>query len=804
MDEQEILASLLKKPMHKRLLGYFKLSGPGYLQSAMTLGGGSIAACMTFGSLLGYELLWVQPLAIILGYFVLAAVAKQVCHTGERPYRAFGERLHPALAILWGASALLATLIWHFPQYTLTANGLVSLGQGIGINLDTGAGKCFIGALLLASACAVVYLYNAGSRGVKIFEFLAKTLVWTIVAAFAFVAIATGIQWKRLALGVTGVTFIRDVMDGGIMPEARIPIVGGLAAALGINMVFLYPYTLLNKGWGKKHKELAYFDLLSGMVVPFLFATSFLMLAVANTIGPKEGTAGALTRNIMDIVPVLGPTFGQWLGNEALGNGAALLLIGLGMVAVGFTTIITHMLACGFIGCEMFNFPHDGKAKFWFSLLPVIGVYGVAMQGFPWQAAITASSLNAPLLPLAVLCFMVLLNSKSFMGEARPKGGMRIFWAAMLMCSVVVMSIAAYYSLTGNWRRLMEHLDKSPTHVAWAAVEEENAAMDDNGGAAAERPFEVFRHAAMNTDFEFRVFAREGDADMQEAARIVREAFNAIDDVEARFSRWRADSQITYINNRAAQGSVATAPDLLDLILFAQQVHRDTHGAFDPTVGPLIKLWGFYKGEGRLPGEGELTEALARVGMEKIAVDRTEKTVAYGQQGILLDLGGIGKGLGLDRAAQVLKQYGVTSAALHAGTSTVVAIGAPPGRPGWTVRIRNPYNTVSWLDEVVLRDESLSTSGSYEKFFELQGKSYCHIFDPRTGMPVEGMLSATAIAPSGMESDALSTAFFVMDEEETRRYCERRPGIRAILVPTPSGESPVPLRISFPEERKLP
>lgn len=165
MSDQPDLSDLSSKPLSTRLRGYWRLTGPGYLQSAMTLGGGSVAACVLFGSLMGYELLWVQPLAMALGYFVLAAIAKQVCHSGERPYATIWKRLHPALAVLWAVCALVSTLIWHFPQYSLAATGVIELGRAGGADLDTTAGIVVIGALLLAGACGVVHLYNAGSRG---------------------------------------------------------------------------------------------------------------------------------------------------------------------------------------------------------------------------------------------------------------------------------------------------------------------------------------------------------------------------------------------------------------------------------------------------------------------------------------------------------------------------------------------------------------------------------------------------------------------------------------------------------------
>jgi thiamine biosynthesis lipoprotein len=302
----------------------------------------------------------------------------------------------------------------------------------------------------------------------------------------------------------------------------------------------------------------------------------------------------------------------------------------------------------------------------------------------------------------------------------------------------------------------------------------------------------------MYTQFEFTLYARPGDTSTASIQEIANEAFAAVDSLEAQISEWRRDSQTSYINQHAAQEPVRVATDLLDLLLTARTVHRDSHGAFDITVGPLIENWGFYRNQGRVPSDEELTKTLAVVGMDKVVLNDKERTVRFTVPGTRLDLGGIAKGLALDRAADVCRQYGVTIALLDAGTSSVLVLGAPPHHErGWTVRVGDPYNKDRYIEEIELRDASLSTSGSFAKFFELGGKKYCHIFDPRTGKPVEGILSASAIAPSGMISDALSTAFFVLGEEGTREYCRTHPDVRAVIVPIPESGSPQGRRINF-------
>ena len=452
MDETAYLRELATRPLGERLRGYSRMTGPGYMQSAMTLGGGSISSCVLMGSLLGYELLWVQPLAILLGVAVLGAIAKQTCQTGERPYKVLWERLHPSLALLWGISALVATVIWHFPQYSLSANGVTTLLAGVGFDeatLSDGARltlRLAIGGGLLAFAAWVVHLYSAGARALKIYESAVKAMVWGIVIAFAIAAFASGIDWGRLVLGLSGVSFLQRVMAEGLPPAAIVPIVGGLAAAVGINMVFLYPYSLLKKGWGPAHKELAYFDLFSGMLMPFLIATTFVVVATANTVGPEPGQMGGGLRNVLELVPVLATTFGEPI---------ALGLIGFGMVAVGLSSIVMHMVASGFIGSEVFGYDGNSRANLWFAFLPAIGVLGVAYP-FPWAMSVTASTLAYPLMPVAVVCFIILLNSKAYMGSERPEGASRVAWNTVLVFAVVFMVGAAWLALRQNWEQLRQ------------------------------------------------------------------------------------------------------------------------------------------------------------------------------------------------------------------------------------------------------------------------------------------------------------------------------------------------------------
>jgi len=327
-----------------------------------------------------------------------------------------------------------------------------------------------------------------------VYERAIKSLVWLIVAAFFVVVLFTGVDFGRFFTGITGIAFLRDAFSGdGLDPRAVGPIVAGISAAVGINMVFLYPYSLLRKGWGRSHREVAYFDLLSGMALPFILATGFMVLAVANTIGPAEGEVAAdSVRDIRGIVPVLGPTLGQLVGADN-GEGVARLIIGLGMTAIGFSTIITHMLACGFIGCEMLNLRDNDKARWAFSLIPVIGVVGVVVKA-PLPIAITASTLAAPLMPVTVVCFLVLMNKKEYMGDAAPVGGKKLFWNGALILVTIALTVNAWFALKTNWGKLQGYLNppeetavlRSAGRSTAPAVRYEVAAYEDGA-----RPREI-------------------------------------------------------------------------------------------------------------------------------------------------------------------------------------------------------------------------------------------------------------------------------------------------------------------------
>ena len=280
-------------------------------------------------------------------------------------------------------------------------------------------------------------------------------------------------------------------------------------------------------------------------------------------------------------------------------------------------------------------------------------------------------------------------------------------------------------------------------------------------------------------------------------------AFAEIDYTDATLSTYRASSEVSRINATAAREPVTVDPEVFELLEQAVRYADHTSGAFDITVGPLVKAWGFVGAGGHVPSPLDLERARAQSGSRLLLLDRERRTVRFRQRGVELDFGAIGKGWALDRAADALRRHGVRAALLGAGESSYYAIGTPPSRDGWPIAVTDPADTNEVLATVVLRDASLATSGASQRFFEVEGKRYSHIIDPRTGSPVEGMRQVTVTAERATDSDALSTALFVLGPEQAAELLDggRRGG--ALFV-RDSRDGPRIVAVHWPGARSHP
>ncbi|HEV8004041.1 MAG TPA: FAD:protein FMN transferase [Planctomycetaceae bacterium] len=263
------------------------------------------------------------------------------------------------------------------------------------------------------------------------------------------------------------------------------------------------------------------------------------------------------------------------------------------------------------------------------------------------------------------------------------------------------------------------------------------------------------------------------------------DALDMIHALEAQMTVYRPESELSRVNQRAAFEPVVVERSLFDLLRQARELSAETAGAFDPTSGPLIALWRKCRAEGRIPTHDEIGECLAIVGMNHVAFLEDQRAIRFDRPGVELNLGAIGKGHAVDRAAAFLVAEGLESWLFHGGYSSVLVRGPHAGRSGWPVGLRNPLIPSERLGTILLRDQALSTSGSNVQYFRHAGQRYGHILDPRTGWPPSHLLSVTVVAPSAAVADALSTAFFVAGVENSLRYCDNHPEIGAIFVQSP-------------------
>ena len=259
------------------------------------------------------------------------------------------------------------------------------------------------------------------------------------------------------------------------------------------------------------------------------------------------------------------------------------------------------------------------------------------------------------------------------------------------------------------------------------------------------------------------------DPAQMEAA--VNAAFAEAGRLDAMLSNYRAESEWSAVNRHAADQPVQVSPELFQLLSACGAYSRESEGAFDIAVGPLMKLWGFYKGSGRLPSREEVAAVLPKVGTSHVHLDAAARTVRFDRSGVELDPGGIGKGYAVDCMVDVLRRQGFEIALVAGSDSTIYGMGAPPTEPkGWRVGIKDPRHPRRTVDEVFLKDMSISTSGSYEKFFLEEGSVYGHIMDPRTGFPAPGSGSVSVVAPRTIDSEAWAKPYFVNGRQWAARH----------------------------------
>ena len=285
----------------------------------------------------------------------------------------------------------------------------------------------------------------------------------------------------------------------------------------------------------------------------------------------------------------------------------------------------------------------------------------------------------------------------------------------------------------------------------------------------SDSPLHRFRHKAMATFFEIFISCE----DPEYASQAAWAAFDELNCINNRLSRFIENSDISRINNLQPSKPLTISPDAFHCLKIALQIYHETDGAFDITTGSLYECW-LDKNKNLLtPSDEMLLQARSRTGSHLIQLNENEHTVTIKTDGLKVDLGGIGKGYALDQMAALLREWDIESAMIHAGASTALALNCPQDTNGFPVTISNPADRRKKLARILLKNRALSGSG-------LQKGP--HIIDPKTAKPIDQQRAAWTAADTAACADALSTAFIIMSPENIKRYCQKHPSVRALIA----------------------
>jgi Mn2+/Fe2+ NRAMP family transporter len=530
---------------------YLRLSGPGWLQSALTLGGGSLASSLFLGALAGFGLLWLQPVAMIFGIIMLSAIGYVAMSTTERPFQAINRHINPVLGWGWALATLTANMVWALPQYSLASGVLQqnllpktlgpesSLGQVVGnavfsvlpalqgpdTNVADFGAKVIVSASILLITTLVTLTYDSGGWGIKVYELMLKLVVAGIVLCFAgvvtVVAVRGQLDWGAVLAGfipdlnkifqpAEGFNWLlaavpaeyAEMWSGLIVRDQRDVMISAAATAVGINMTFLLPYSMIRRGWDKDFRGLAIFDLSTGMFIPFVLATSCVIIASATQFHPNRAAESAMiVSDSQQPLPEISETKAKALMTERLkiklgagqvaslseqdldrelaglgeltraeillashlerkdafdlaqslapltGDTVANVIFGVGVLGMTLSSITLLMLISGFVICEMLGLPPTGWPNRIGTLAAATGVLGP----FLWSGearfwlAVPTSVFCFTLLPFAYLTFLFVMNSKSLLGDQMPRGIRRVGWNTAMGSAASVATAAAVY-----------------------------------------------------------------------------------------------------------------------------------------------------------------------------------------------------------------------------------------------------------------------------------------------------------------------------------------------------------------------
>ena len=513
--ELDAIQSVEGKGAFARFLAFAKVSGPGWLQGAITLGGGSLAGALFLGVLSGYSLLWVQPLAMICGIIMLSAIAYVTLSTGERPLRAINTHLHPLLGWSWVLATVMANIVWTMPQFAL---GTAAIQQNL---FSDRVPTWVIISAFFAIGLYVNYLYQAGGKGAQLFDRIMKLMVGIIVLSFfaVVISLAGSLPWGEVLMGylpdfsllgkpaqmyepLIAASSDPEWWRANIVSKQKDVIFAAFGTAVGINMTFLLPYTLLKKRWDARHRGLSITDLSIGLFIPFFLATSCVVIAAASSFHGKTNTSPvAAEKNLLDVPSVVraledfeGPaearqsliTSATAALPQADRDLAAMMvkrdakalavtlepftgkvisqkIFGIGVLGMALSTIIILMLINGLAFQELAAGKRPaGTAAFAETAADSLSskkayylgciVSGLAGCAFPflWTGdskaalAVPTSVIGGALLPIAYFTFLLMMNSRRILGDKRPEGRSRLIWNSLMIFATTMATIGSY------------------------------------------------------------------------------------------------------------------------------------------------------------------------------------------------------------------------------------------------------------------------------------------------------------------------------------------------------------------------
>lgn len=289
----------------------------------------------------------------------------------------------------------------------------------------------------------------------------------------------------------------------------------------------------------------------------------------------------------------------------------------------------------------------------------------------------------------------------------------------------------------------------------------------------------------MDTVMNLRVYGSKANEAIDAANK-------RIDEIEQMASADIKTSDVSLINQAAGKDYVKVHPEIIKMLNTAIKYSKLSDGAFDISVGPLIKLWGIGTASERLPSDAEIKAKLPLVGYKNISINEQDSSVKLMKEGMAIDLGGIAKGFTADEIIKVFKKYGVKNALINLGGSTIYTMGQKPDGTLWSVAIQHPRKdkNAGYLGIIKLPEQALSTSGDYERFFIKDGKRYHHILNPFTGYPADaGVMSDTIIIDSNtpdcnMLADTLTKVTFVSGIEKGMKIIDSLPGVSCMAETT--------------------